>query len=99
MRAVFPHTALRSVGSREGLNVSSVGVSQTLESTLDEPGVGPAVRTAETLRIVPMTFQKLPTQTLADHSIVLVEQSPRTVTKVVEPADGHSIEFLNRGFH
>ena len=45
-----------------------------------------------------MTFQKLPTQALADHPVVLVEDVPRTVTKVREPTHRHAIDFGNRRF-
>ena len=38
-----------------------------------------------------MTFQKLPTKSLADHPVVLVDDVPTTVTKTFEPAKSHAM--------
>jgi len=38
-----------------------------------------------------MTFQKLPTKSLADHPVVLVDDVPTTVTKIFEPAKSHAM--------
>ena len=45
-----------------------------------------------------MTLQKLPTQSPADHPVVLVEDVPRTVTKVGEPAHADAIDLNDRRF-
>jgi len=43
-----------------------------------------------------MTFQKQSPQSPADHPVVLVEDVPRAVTKVVEPAHRHAINLGDR---
>ena len=98
VRAVFPHTALRLVVALKGLNVFRVGCPQTSETTLCEVGIRPASSATQPLRVASMTLQKLTSQTLADHPVVLVEDVPRAVTKVVEPARRHAIDLLDRRF-
>ena len=43
VRAVLPHTARQSVSPRKGLNVRSMGLTQTLEPMTPEVSIWPAV--------------------------------------------------------
>ena len=45
-----------------------------------------------------MTLQQLPTESLADHPVVLIKDVPRTVTKVCEPTQSYAIDLSNRRF-
>ncbi len=82
--AVLPHTALQSVGSY-GVDETNMGIIQAREPMIRKEGVRPPLIACEALSIPSVPFQKHPAQPPTDHSIVGLEDVPKTVPKVVEP--------------
>lgn len=56
------------------------------------------MRATQPLGVASMTLQELTSQSFANHPVVLVEDVPRTVTKVAEPTHRHTIDLCDRRF-
>ncbi len=95
VRVVFPHTAHRSVGSREGLNETLVGVTQAVEPTRYKEGNTPAKMAGLTSRVAAVTFQKKTSQTCPEMFVNRPIDAWMAVTKVAEPALQHAVQFGN----
>ena len=84
-RAVFPHTALQSVGSY-GLNEMDMGCSQAPEPMLRKVGVRPTPGPRLVFAVPPVSLQKKASQAAANHAVVAPEDIPVAMTEVIEPA-------------